>query len=360
MRGRPEPQSSSPASRLLALDVGTGTIDILLFEPGRRPENCVKLVVPSRTQIVAAQIREATGRGLPIVFAGPVMGGGPPTRAMLAHLKAGLDFAATATAAATFDDDLDWAAERGVRLCSDDEVAGLQRGGATRVRSGDLDLAGLLGALRALGAPTELSGGCIAAQDHGFSPRGSNRVKRFRFWERALAAGTPLEELFYAVDEVPAELTRLRAAAAGLAALPHVTAADTGPAALLGALGDDLTDAVLVNVGNGHTICVVALEGRLFGVYEDHTYRLDGELLETMLRRFLAGELDSDEVRQAGGHGAALGGPVPAGLPILVTGPNRELLGGSSLELRYPAPFGDMMMTGPAGLIRAHRHRYGD
>ncbi|HUK77742.1 MAG TPA: hypothetical protein VL117_09105, partial [Thermoleophilia bacterium] len=63
-------------SRLLALDVGTGTIDILLFEPDRRPENCVKLVVPSRTQIVAAQIREATARGLPIVFAGPVMGGG--------------------------------------------------------------------------------------------------------------------------------------------------------------------------------------------------------------------------------------------------------------------------------------------
>ncbi|HUK76940.1 MAG TPA: hypothetical protein VL117_04985, partial [Thermoleophilia bacterium] len=65
-------------------------------------------------------------------------------------------------------------------------------------------------------------------------------------------------------------------------------------------------------------------------------------------------------VRRAGGHGAVLGGPVPAGLPILVTGPNRELLAASSLELRYPAPFGDMMMTGPAGLIRAHRHRYGD
>jgi len=347
-------------ARVLALDVGTGTIDILLFEPERRPENCVKLVVPSRTQVVATQIREATRRGLSVVFAGPVMGGGPPTRAMLAHLEAGHAFAATATAAATFDDDLDWVAGRGVRLCDDDEVAALLRGDAQLVRSGDLDLDGLLGALRTLGARTELSGGCIAAQDHGFSPRGSNRVYRFRQWERALAARAPLEALFYAADEVPAELTRLRAATAGLAGLPQVTAADTGPAALLGALGDDLTDAVLVNVGNGHTICAVALEGRLFGVYEDHTNRLDTALLESMLRRFLAGELESDEVREAGGHGAVIGGPVPAGLPLLVTGPNRHLLAASSLELRFPAPFGDMMMTGPAGLIRAHRHRYGD
>jgi len=348
------------ASRVLALDVGTGTIDVLLFEPDRRPENCVKLVVPSRTQIVAAQIREATRVGLSVVFAGPVMGGGPPTRAMLAHLEAGYAFAATATAAATFDDDLEWATGRGVQLCGDDEVAALSRGGALLVRSGDLDLDGLLSALRSLGAPTELSGGCVAAQDHGFSPLSSNRIRRFRQWERALAAHAPLEALFYAVDEVPPELTRLRAAAAVLADLPHVTAADTGPAALLGALGDDLTDAVLVNVGNGHTICAVALEGRLFGVYEDHTNRLDTALLEATLRRFLAGKLDGDEVREAGGHGAVLAGPVPAGLPILVTGPNRELLAASTLELRFPAPFGDMMMTGPAGLIRAHRQRYGD
>jgi uncharacterized protein (DUF1786 family) len=212
----------------------------------------------------------------------------------------------------------------------------------------------------------------VAAQDHGFDPHGSNRIFRFACWERALAARRPLDELFYAAggdaDEVPPEFTRLRAAAGELAALPRVTAADTGPAALLGALGDQpggaRTDAVLVNVGNGHTICAIALEGRLAGIYEDHTHRLDGPLLDTLLRRFLAGELPSDEVRQAGGHGAALTDElragVPAGLPVLVTGPNRHLLAGSSLPVRFPAPCGDMMMTGPAGLIAAHRRRYGD
>ena len=320
----------------------------------------MKLVVPSRTQVVAGQIREATRRGLPVVFAGPTMGGGPSNKAMLAHLAAGLPFSATESAALSFADSLAEVSGRGVRLVTDDEVPALLRAGAVEVRGGDVDLPALLRALAGLGVPTQFTGACVAAQDHGFDPSGSNRVFRFALWERALAARTPLEELFYAADEVPPELTRLRAAAAGLAALPRVTAADTGPAALLGALGDDLGDAVLVNVGNCHTICAVALDGRLAGVYEDHTNRLDGPILEAYVRRFLAGALPSDEVRQAGGHGAALGGPVPAGLPVLVTGPRRELLAGSSLPVSFPAPFGDMMMTGPAGLIAAHRRRYRD
>ena len=344
--------------RLLAIDVGTGTTDILVFESDRRPENSVKLVVPSRTQIVAAQIRAATLRRLPVVFAGPTMGGGPSTKAMLDHLAAGLVFQATDSAALSFADNLEKVTGRGVRLASADESASLARAGAVEVRSGDVDLGALLVALDGLGVPTSFDGACIAAQDHGFSPRGSNRVFRFEIWERALAAHTPLEELFWPAAEVPAELTRLRAAAGELAALPQVMAADTGPAALLGALGDDL-DAVLVNVGNCHTICAVALEGRLAGIYEDHTNRLDGAALESYVRRFLAGDLPGDEVREAGGHGAALGGPVPAGLPILVTGPHRDLLAGGTLPVSFPAPFGDMMMTGPAGLIRAHRRRYG-
>ena len=152
----------------------------------------MKLVVPSRTQIVAAQIREATRRGLPVVFAGPTMGGGPPTRAMLAHLEAGLAFAATATAAATFADDLDWAVERGVRLCDDDEARRPPRGGAVPVRSGDLDLPGLLGALAALGAPTELSAAAspprTTASTRRLEPRPS-----LRRGERALAGRPPLE-----------------------------------------------------------------------------------------------------------------------------------------------------------------------
>ncbi len=138
-----------------------------------------------------------------------------------------------------------------------------------------------------------------------------------------------------------------------------VLAADTGPAALLGVSPEDGADAALVNVGNGHTVCAVAVGGRLAGVLEHHTGSLDGARLDDLLRRFLAGEVRDDEVRQDGGHGAVLQGPVPAVLPIFVSGPNRDLLRGSDLPLTYPAPFGDMMMTGPAGLLRAFLARDG-
>ena len=39
--------------RLLAIDVGAGTQDILLFESRKPIENCVKLVLPSMSAIVA-------------------------------------------------------------------------------------------------------------------------------------------------------------------------------------------------------------------------------------------------------------------------------------------------------------------
>jgi uncharacterized protein (DUF1786 family) len=345
--------------RLLAVDVGQGTTDILVHEPGRSGEDPVKLVVPSRTQVVARQIRDATAAGRRVVFYGPTMGGGPSTAAMRDHLAAGLDFLATEQAGLTFADDLDRVRGHGVQLIGVDEVTAAVRSGATEVRCGDLDLPMLAHAFDDLGIDTRFDAGCVAVQDHGFNPGGSNRAFRFELWERALAARLRVDELFYTSDEIPAELTRMTAAARSLAALARVTAADTGPAALLGAMDDPDGDAVLVNAGNGHTICVVALGGRIAGVYEDHTRRLDPASLETLLRRFLAGDLPGDEVREAGGHGAALATPVPAGLPLLVTGPRRGLLAHSGLPVRFPTPYGDMMLTGPAGLVRAFERRFG-
>jgi len=38
---------------LLAIDVGRGTQDILVYEPGRAVENSMKLVLPSPTVVVA-------------------------------------------------------------------------------------------------------------------------------------------------------------------------------------------------------------------------------------------------------------------------------------------------------------------
>ena len=360
--------SEAGGARVLAVDVGTGTADILLTVPGEPLENAVKLVVPSRTRVVAAQIGAATRRHQTVLFTGPTMGGGPDGAALKTHLAAGLAFVATEDAARTFADDLGKVRAAGVRVVGDaalDEVRRrLPPGAGADIASGDLDASGLCAALELLGVEPRFDAVALAVQDHGFSPGGSNRVFRFAFWRAATQEARPLSDLFYDAAATPPAFTRLRAAAecaAGLAGGGPALVADTGPAALYGALPEGVEDAVLVNAGNGHTICVITLAGRLAGVFEHHTSALDGPRLEDFLQRFLAGGLDGDEVREDGGHGAVMGPDAIArdlrGLPMYATGPRRALLAGSSLPLEYAAPHGDMMLTGCFGLLRAFADR---
>ena len=88
-------------------------------------------------------------------------------------------------------------------------------------------------------------------------------------------------------------------------------------------------------------------------MFEHHTRALDGPRLQEYLRRFLAGTLADDDVREQGGHGAVLAEGDAAGLPVIVTGPRRALLEDSDLSMEFAAPHGDMMLTGCYGLLRA-------
>ena len=92
--------------RILAIDMGTGTQDILLFDSSGPVENCLKMIMPSATEIAARRIRRATRDRRDVVLTGVTMGGGPCAWALEAHLKAGLRAYATPEAAQTFDDDL--------------------------------------------------------------------------------------------------------------------------------------------------------------------------------------------------------------------------------------------------------------
>ena len=51
---------SLPAYPVLAIDVGAGTQDILLYDPELPPESCAKLVLPSQPVIVGRRIARAT------------------------------------------------------------------------------------------------------------------------------------------------------------------------------------------------------------------------------------------------------------------------------------------------------------
>ncbi|MDD2473885.1 MAG: DUF1786 family protein, partial [Methanoculleus sp.] len=101
---------------LLAIDVGRGTQDILVYEPGRTIENSIKLVLPSPTVVTAKRVRQATEAGRPVFLEGFLMGGGASTDAIRAHLAAGLPVYATPEAAVTIHDDLERVRAIGVTI----------------------------------------------------------------------------------------------------------------------------------------------------------------------------------------------------------------------------------------------------
>ena len=143
--------------RILAIDMGTGTQDILLFDSDAPVENSVKLVMPSATEIAARRIRRATASGNALLLTGVTMGGGPCAWALESHLRAGLIAYATPEAARTFDDDLDAVTAMGVTIVAEDETRALS--GVASVEMRDLDLDAIRAALAAVSTS---SSGCAA------------------------------------------------------------------------------------------------------------------------------------------------------------------------------------------------------
>ena len=348
------PLTRSPSSDrpILAIDVGAGTQDILLYDPAREPENCLKLVLPSQTQIIGSRVREATASKLPIHLCGVLMGGGASTDAMKEHLAAGLALSAAPDAARTIHNDLQRVQALGVEIRPDPPA------GAVVIETADVDLGALATALAPfrIDLPELLA---VAVQDHGFRPGSGNNEVRFEYLQGLLDGGGDLRRMVY--TEPPAGMTRMEAVRRST---PGVNLMDTGAAAVLGALGDPVVaeeangdGAILVNVGNMHTFATLIKGQRLFGLFEHHTGGITPEIIAALVAHLRDATLDTEHFRETfDGHGAALDpaywevGPFRF---VAVTGPNRRLARG--LGFHEAAPHGDMMLTGAWGLVEGVR-----
>lgn len=351
--------------RILAIDIGTGTQDILLFDSTRAPENCIKMVMPAPTAILAGQVRAATAAGWPIVMRGCTMGGGPIGWAIEDHLKRGLPVFATADAARTLNDDLAEVQASGVRLVSDDETHSIT--GAAVLHLKDLDLAAIDAALRAFDVDATYDALAVAVLDHGEAPPGvSDRAFRFDHIRRVVQqAGGRANELLafaYTPGDLPLYLTRMRSVlrSAGEVRAPIVLL-DTGAAAALGALHDaDVArhnNVILLNLGNMHALATHMVDGRVAGLFEHHTGFLTTEKLDAYLTDLGTGALRNSTIYDDHGHGAYIvTGPGRGGAqaPFLsVTGPRRALARSSRLNPYFAVPHGDMMVAGCFGLVQA-------
>src|SRR6202171_4348262 len=282
--------------RLLTIDVGTGTQDILVVEAGSVIENSVQLIMPSPTALLAERVKQATQDRVDLVLTGVTMGGGPDHWAVEAHLRAGLQVYATPDAARTFDDDLDRVAATGIRIV-DSPVATNE---ARRLELRDFYLAELMEALRAFGVSTVFDAVAVAVFDHGAAPPGvSDRRFRFDYLREQVERGVGLEGFGFLAAEIPPRMTRMQAVASNWSGPEPLFLMDTGPAAILGALEDGVvatSDPVPgVNVGNFHTIAALLQGRRIAGLFEHHTGELTRSKLEQYLDALATGSLSHDQ-----------------------------------------------------------------
>ncbi len=340
---------SLPACPVLAIDVGAGTQDILLYDPDIPPESCVKLVLPSQPVIVGRRIARAAGDRKDVYLCGNLMGGGKSASAVKRHIEAGLRVYATELAAKTIDDNLDAVRELGVEIVEEKPQD------AVPVEMRDVDIGQVRAVIRGFEAevPPRIA---VAVQDHGDCPTSSNRKFRFEQWRRFVESGGDFANLVY--RDPPEHLTRMRAVQTDV---PGAVLMDTASAAIVGCLEDGRVAAhvsdklVIMNVGNAHTCAVALIEGRVHGIFEHHTRKVAADKLASLVAKLTSGTITDDELFDDGGHGATLSDELRGhdqGWFVAVTGPNRRIV--RDLGYYEACPHGDMMLTGCYGLVRGY------
>jgi uncharacterized protein (DUF1786 family) len=353
-----------PIMQVMAIDVGTGTQDVLLYDSDINIENNVKMVLPSQTVTVAKKIRRSTRQGRSLFLTGEIMGGGPSSSAIREHLMAKLSVYATPLAAKTLNDNLDKVASWGVQIVS--EGTTVER--AIKVELKDVDARALRSLLRQFDVevPDTFA---VACQDHGESYE-SNRRFRFQHFEEMIERGGDLKLFSYLNGKIPNYLTRMHAVYRTLKheGVNEVLLMDTGPAAIFGALCDEVIKKrlhmpiILVNIGNGHILSAMLHREQIVGMFEHHTSAMHPDKLDYYISLFESGELTNEYVFNDGGHGCYINDRgfedlcrayKERGFFVSVTGPKRNMMRESIHNPYFAVPYGDMMLTGCFGLIKA-------
>jgi uncharacterized protein (DUF1786 family) len=349
--------------KILAIDIGAGTEDVLLYDDEKSSiENCIKMVLPSPCQVFAAKVRTATRQCRDLFVKGDTIGGGPFSHALKQHVAAGFRVYMTEDAAYTVRNSLKQVKLSGIEIVPESGPKNF-KGEILVLEEVNIDNLGEF--LKCFGESfLDIDFVAVAVQDHGVFPEEiSNR--QFRINKiRELLEKNPRPEAFALMEnEVPIWYPRMRSAVqAAKRQLPksRVLVMDTSPDAILGCLMDPAVENVdpilAVNLGNGHTMAAIISNGKVTAVLEHHTRLLNPQKMEQMLRDFADGKLSDKEVFEDKGHGMFYLKKPPgfSGIKkVVVTGPNRKILAKTSMPVHFATPAGDVMMSGPIGLVEA-------
>lgn len=350
----PTPKLNSILHKMLAIDIGAGTQDILLYHSDVNPENCISLILPTPSRKFARLIERCEDDIF--IHGDPIGGGAIPSR-LKTHIQKGYRAIMSEDAAFTLRNNLSEVRQYGIEI-NNKAIHGFK---GTRLCFCEIDFALLREFLMNYGEALDVDLVGIAVQDHGTQPEGmSNREFRFNMIEEQLRKDNRPECFVYTYDEIPAGFKRMQAVSrtATIQSGVNVLVMDTSFAAILGCL-EESQNALFINVGNSHTLAAIISEGKIDGVMEHHTACLNTEKLDDLIIRFIKADITSQEILNDGGHGAVVLNSTNDGKKdIVVTGPNRGMLTNSRLNIRFAAPYGNMMLTGPFGLVKGAQLKY--
>jgi len=350
-------------SRILTIDIGAGTMDVLYLDT-RRSEH-FKAVVRSPVASLARQIEAAAGK---LLLLGREMGGGAVSRAVKERARNG-DVVMSLSAFPTVHHDLERVRSAGIRVLEDEAAKAMAREGHHSViELGDLPIDRLREIVSGFDVPFSFDVIGVCAQDHGVPPKGDSHLDHRHRHLRTVLDATPFPHAFlHHAEDLPPDMSRLRAIAESARSLPadEIYLMDSGMAAILGACMDprvqQRNNALVLDIATSHTVGAAVQGAELIGFFEYHTADITLERLETLLVDLANGELSHARILAEGGHGAytrrAFG--FEGTEIILATGPKRGLIGPSHLPIELGAPLGDNMMTGTVGVLEAIRRKKG-
>ncbi len=337
--------------RILTLDVGAGTQDIMLYDSEQPIENSYKMVLPSPTRIFAEKIRKHHND---LFLSGETMGGGSINKAIKNHLEKGYRVLMTENAARTVRDDLNRVKSLGIEIIP----SGERYPEISEIELKDVDLEVIREAFDIFGVELEFDYIAVAVQDHGYSEGMGDRNFRFSKIKEKLESPQP-PEVFTYFNTAPEYFTRMNGVLRTLKGY-NVVIMDSKFASICGATCDeyvkDLDSFIALDVGNGHTLAASFKDGKISGVFEHHTGMLTPDKITRFCRELAQGTLSHEQIHEDGGHGAWVAEPIGDFQCLVATGPKRGILKETNFKVHNAAPAGDVMMAGPSGLVKAVKY----
>ena len=337
--------------KILAIDIGAGTQDILFFNDNDTIENSIKLVLPSPPVIISKVIKKSNKD---LYFNGDIMGGGKIKNYIIDHIGKGYNVAMEKQAAKTIKDDLKVVEAIGVELVEENSYRNDSKFvNYSKITLEDVNIDELFSTIAKYDLDFSFDYIAVAVQDHGFSSKMGDRDFRFEKIREKLHKPLRVEDFGYI--NAPDYFSRMKAVERSLEGLNSVTM-DSKFAAVCGACQDPnvakLNSYVVMDIGNGHTMAASIEDGHIQGVFEHHTSSLNPQKIEILIDKLVDATLTHFEVHDDNGHGAHMINPISNLEKVVVTGPRRSIIEKTNLNYYNAAPGGDVMMTGPVGLIK--------